>query len=183
MDDLSRKYFDDLHSGDADIRYEAFRYLQKETQEPVSWAYEVWDELTGMIRTGNNHERGIGAHLLANLAKSDPEKRMLRDFDLLVRQTHDPKFVTARNTLQLFWKVGIIDREHQDLVTASLLKRYEEAAGDDNITSIRYDILENLRKIFDQFREESIKEKAMELIGRETNLKHQEKFRGLWRRS
>lgn len=183
MDDLSRKFFSDLRSGDADVRYEAFRYLQKETQQPVDWAYEAWDTLVEMIRNGNNHERGIAAQLLTNLAKSDPEKRMRRDFDLLVKQTHDPKFVTARTTLQLFWKIGIIDREYQDLVTDRLLKRYEEAATEDNITSIRYDIQENLRKIYDQFREDSIKEKALALIEKENNLKHQEKYRGLWRRS
>ena len=59
----------------------AFFYLLEVTDQPVDWAYEVWEELVANLRHKDNHVRAIAAQLLCNLAKSDPEQRMLRDFD------------------------------------------------------------------------------------------------------
>ena len=183
MDDLSRKYYSDLRSADADVRYEAFRYLMKETQEQVDWAADMWDDLLALASGGNNHERAIATQLLINLAKSDPGKRILKDFDRIMLVTKDEKFVTARHTLQSLWKIGIIGREYQDLVIERLTTRYKEASADKNATLIRYDIIENFRKIFDQFRDASVKEKALELIALEQEPKYQAKYHGLWKRS
>ncbi|RYY61039.1 MAG: hypothetical protein EOO05_07865 [Chitinophagaceae bacterium] len=183
MDDLSKKYYSDLRSKDADVRYEAFQYLMKETQNPVTWAYEVWDDLLELTVSGNNHERAIATQLLANLAKSDPENRMLKDFDRLMLVTKDEKFVTARHTLQSAWKIGIIDKAHQDLVADRLAIRFEECAGEKNATLTRFDIIDNFRRLFDQFRDESVKEKAMGLIAKEPSEKHQAKYTGLWKRT
>ena len=48
--------------------------------------------------------------MLANLTKSDPEKRILKDFDALLSVTKDERFVTARHTMQSIWKVALGER-------------------------------------------------------------------------
>ena len=42
--------------------------------------------------------------LLANMAKSGPQNRMLKDLDKLLVVTKDGKFVMARQSLQCFRK-------------------------------------------------------------------------------
>ena len=183
MDQLTSRYFSDLQNKDSDIRYEAYKYLMKETQREVDWAYEVWDQLVSLMEKGNNHERTIAAQLICNLAKSDPEKRIIRDVDKILAVTKDEKFVTARHTLQSLWKIGIVSREYQDLIFAKLSERYAQSHTEKNFTLTRYDILENFRKLFDQFRDERIKEHALSLIAAEKEPKYQQKYAGLWRRS
>ena len=183
MDDLSRQYYTDIKSGDADKRYEGYSYLIKETQEPVTWAYEVWDELISLSSGGDNHERSIAGQLLVNLAKSDPERRIVRDIDKIMAVTKDERFVTARHVLQSVWKIGVIDKELQALVEQKLSTRYEEAANEKNRTLIRFDIIENYRKMFDQFRDPLVKEKALALIAKEPDERYQRKFMGVWKHS
>jgi len=47
----------------------------------------------------DNHVRAIAAQVLCNLARSDPENRILKDFDALLAVTKDERFVTARHCL------------------------------------------------------------------------------------
>ncbi|MET0636045.1 MAG: hypothetical protein ABWZ25_08440 [Chitinophagaceae bacterium] len=183
MDELSRQYYSDLKSNDPNVRYEGYKYLMKETQNQVDWTYEVWDDLVELTRTGDNHERAIATQLLTNLAKSDPQKKIIADLDKIIAVTKDEKFVTARHTIQSLWKIGVISKEMQELIISHLTKRYEECVSEKNYTLIRYDILENFRKIFDQFRDETVKARALDLIAKEIDPKYQKKYTGLWKRS
>lgn len=57
-----------------------------------------------------------------------------------------------------------------------------ECISEKNYTLIRYDILESMRNVFDEGRDEKIRAKAMELIGTEEDLKYHKKYAGLWKK-
>jgi hypothetical protein len=181
MDQILREHLKNLHSSDADLRYSSFQYVINQTNEPVKWAYEVWDDILNLLRSKDNHQRSIAAQVLSNLAKSDPEKRMLRDLDQLMVVTKDEKFVTARHSLQSLWKVAIAGEELQKKVIDLLSKRFNECITEKNYTLIRYDILEVIRKIYDQQPEDKIKQKAITLIETEGDLKYKKKYNGIWK--
>jgi hypothetical protein len=181
MDDTTRTQWDELHSQDGAVRYAALTALLTTTEQPVTWAYEVWDELLATLRHPDNHQRAIAAQLLANLAKSDPEQRMLRDFDQLLAVTRDERFVTARHSLQALWKVGAVSPAHRRLVVERLTERFRAAAGEKNGTLIRFDIVEGLRKLYDEVRDEAVREAALALIASEADAKYQKKYASVWR--
>jgi hypothetical protein len=66
----------------------------------------------------------FAAQLLCNLAKSDPQNRMLADFDALLAVTKDKRFVTSRHSLQALWKVGAAGEEQKALLLDALQTRY-----------------------------------------------------------
>ena len=70
------------------------------------------------LRHKDNRVRAISAQVLANLAKSDPQNRMWKDFPALMAVTKDEKFVTVRHTLQSIWKVGWEKKMRNTLVQA-----------------------------------------------------------------
>src|SRR6266498_1146845 len=164
MDRVTQQHLDNLHCNDTEQRYASFQYIIQLTQQPVDWAYDVWDDMLGLLKTGDNHQRAIAAQLLSNLAKRDPKKRMLKDLDQLLSVTKDKKFVTARHALQSLWKVGIVNKELQNKLIAGLSGRYEECIREKNCTLIRYDILEVFRKIYNEVHDDEIKNISHALI-------------------
>jgi hypothetical protein len=176
MDKKTRTQLDDLHSEDGDKRYAAYMALIAATDQPVDWAYEAWDELLEMTRDPNNHRRAIATQVLSNLAKSDPKRRMLKDFDKVLAVTHDKMFVTARHTLQALWKVGAAGPAQQRLVLERLAGRFAECAAEKNCTLIRYDIIVDLGQLYDATHAEPIKAKALALIETEPDLKYRKKY-------
>jgi hypothetical protein len=82
MDDITRASLDGLQSKDKDLQNKAFLHLLDVTEKPVNWAYEVWDELVERLSHKDNRQRAISAQILCNLAKSDPQNRMLKDLML-----------------------------------------------------------------------------------------------------
>ena len=97
MDTTTRTQYDNLYVQDGDVRYAALNTILNATEQPVDWAYEVWDDLVVHLRDKNNHVRAIAAQMLCNLAKSDPELKMQTAFAALLATTKDEKFVTARH--------------------------------------------------------------------------------------
>ena len=91
MDTITRMILDQLHSGDRDIQNKVFFHILDATEKRVDWAYELVEGL----RQKDNHVRAIWAQVLCNLAKSDSENRMLKDFDALLAVTKDERFVTT----------------------------------------------------------------------------------------
>lgn len=140
MDASIRITWDDLHAADGAVRSAALSTMLAVTEQPVVWAYEVWDTLVAALSHADNHQRAIVAQLLCSLAKSDPEQRILRDFDRLIALTHDTRFVTARHSLQALWKVWAVSPAHQELVLARLAARFQAAAAEKNGTLIRSDL-------------------------------------------
>ena len=182
MDKTIRAHLDNIRAEDGQTQFKAFDYLIKETEKPVDWAYEAWDELVDGLTHKDNHVRAITSQLLANLAKSDPKGRMFKDFDKLLAVTKDEKFVTARHCLQSLWKVGLAGKNAQQLVVKGLEKRFHDCAAEKNCTLIRYDIVVCLRNLYDATTSNEIKEKALELIELETDLKYRKKYATVWRK-
>ena len=180
MDKNTRTNLDDLHSEDRELQNKAFYYILEATDKPVNWAYEVWDDLVKNLSHKDNHERAIAAQVLCNLAKSDPEERMLKDFNALLAVTKDERFVTARHCMQALWKVGIAGTKQQRKVVDGLAGRFSECAAEKNCTLIRYDIIQSLRNIYDEVEDEKIKRKALNLIETEKDVKYRKKYAGVW---
>ena len=80
VDSLTQSYFENLEAKDKDVQFEAFNTINAAIKEEVDWAYEVWDQLKEWLTDTDNHRRSRGAQFLAGLAKSDPEKRILKRF-------------------------------------------------------------------------------------------------------
>ncbi len=181
MDTTIRTHLENIRSKDRELQNKAFSYLMEATEKPVEWAYGAWDELVAGLSDKDNHVRAIASQILANLAKSDPEKRMLRDFDALLEVTRDARFVTARHCMQSIWKVGAAGKEQQKMLVDGLERRFEECINEKNWSLIRYDIIQGLRDLYDEVQDEGVKEKALELIETEQDLKYRKKYAGLWR--
>ena len=180
MDTDIRRHLDNLRSEDRDLQNQAFSHILKITEKPVDWAYEVWDQLVEGLHHKDNHVRAISAQILANLAKSDPQNRMKRDFPALMDVTRDDKFVTARHTLQSIWKVGM-ESKMQKTVVEALASRFQDCITEKNWTLIRYDIIQDLRNLYDAVKDERIKQKALELIETEEDGKYKKKYASVWK--
>ena len=180
MDGKTRKHIDHLRSEDRDLQNHAFSYILRETEMPVDWAYEIWDELVAGLRHKDNHVRAISAQVLANLAKSDPKNRMKKDFPALMAVTGDEKFVTARHTLQSIWKVGR-EKKMQKTVVDALADWFKNCIIHKNCTLIRYDIIQDFRNLYDEVGDEKIKERALALIETEEDPKYKKKYAGVWK--
>lgn len=180
MDRTTQNHVDHLRSEDRDLQNQAFSYILAVTEKPVDWAYEVWDQLVEGLRHEDNHVRAISAQILANLAKSDPKNRMQKDFPALMAVTGDEKFVTARHTLQSIWKVGR-EKKMQKTVVDALAEWFKNSITHKNCTLIRYDIIQDLRNLYDAVKDEKIKEKALALIETEEDAKYKKKYASVWK--
>jgi hypothetical protein len=181
MDSKTRKHLDNLRSEERELQNQAFFYILKATEKPVDWAYEVWDELVAGLRHKDNHVRAISAQVLCNLAKSDPENRMQKDLPALMAVTKDERFVTARHCLQSIWRVGASGKEMQKMVVEAFAERFRDCAAEKNCTLIRYDIIQGLKNLYDEVKDEKVKVKALELIETEEDLKYRKKYASVWK--
>lgn len=181
MDNEVRKHLANLRSEERELQNQAFFYLLEATEKPVDWAYEVWDDLVKDLSHKDNHRRAIAAQLLCRLSSSDPENRMEKAFPALMAVTKDDRFVTARHCLQSIWRVGTTNQEMQRTVIEALADRFKDCVTEKNCTLIRYDILQGLRNLYNEVKDEKIKEKALELIELEEDLKYKKKYASLWK--
>ena len=181
MDQTTKTHLNNLWSTDNTLQNEAFFYLIEATDQPVDWAYDVWDEMVQNLTHKNNRHRAIAAQILANLAKSDPQDRILQDFDALLHVTRDHRFVTARHSLQAIWKVGAAGKPQQQMLLDALTTRFHESITEKNHTLIRYDIVQGLRNLYDQVPDQTIRETALALIQTEEDLKYRKKYAGVWK--
>jgi hypothetical protein len=182
MDQTTRTHVDNIRSTDKDVQNAAYAYVIEVTNQPVDWAYEVWDEMVDGLTHKDNHVRAIAAQVLCNLAKSDRDNRMRRDFDKLLNVTKDDRFVTARHCMQNLWKVGAAGKAQQQMLMAGLSHRFQECASEKNCTLIRFDIIQGLRNLYDQVHDEAIREKALALIETEPDVKYRKKYAGVWKK-
>ena len=182
MDQKTRTQFDDLRSADGAARYAALTAVLEATDRRVDWAYAVWDELLEGLRDKNAHHRAIAAQVLCNLAKSDPENRLLKDFEAVLAVTRDEKFVTARHSLQAIWKVGAAGKQQQKLVVDRLADRFSDCAAEKNCTLIRYDIVAGLRNLYDTVKDDAVRARALALIETEPDAKYRKKYAAVWKR-
>src|SRR3989304_736916 len=181
MNKTTRTNLDHLWSEDRELQNKAFFHILGVTDKPVDWAYDVWDEMMENLSQKDNHNRAIAAQVLSNLAKSDPKNRMLKDFDAVLAVTRDERFVTARHTLQAIWKIGAAGNKQQKMVVDRLAGRFNDCVAEKNCTLIRYDIIQGLRNLYDEVRDEKVREKALELIETEEDFKYRKKYASVWR--
>lgn len=181
MDSKIRKHLDNLRSEERELQNQAFFYILEATEKPVDWAYEVWDELVEGLQHKDNHVRAISAQCLCNLAKSDPDNRMQKDFAALMAVTKDKRFVTARHCLQSIWKVGVSGKKMQKTVVEAFAERFRDCAAEKNCTLIRYDIIVGLKNLYEEVKDEKIKETALELIETEEDLNYRRKYASVWK--
>jgi hypothetical protein len=172
LDKYTQTYIENLRSQDRNIRYQAFLDIQKMTNEKVDWAYEIWDVLKKDLSHPDNHQRAIAAQILCNLVKSDPEGRILGDFSALMEVTKDKRFVTARHCLQSLWKIGMAGKQQKETLLNGLAERFRNCVEEKNCTLIRFDIIQGLRKLYDKETDEIFKQKALDLIEKEEDLKY-----------
>jgi hypothetical protein len=172
---------EDLRSSDKDRQNAAFVALEEATQEPVDWAYEIWGDLLRLLGEGDNRQRAIAAQILSNLAKSDPEGRLVQDFGALLAVTRDERFVTARHCLQSLWKVAIAGDRQREAVVKGLALRFRECQAEKNCTLIRYDILAVLRQVYDISTDPDVRSTAEALMDLEEDPKYRKKYATLWR--
>ncbi|HEX4489212.1 MAG TPA: hypothetical protein VH088_23265 [Terriglobales bacterium] len=171
----------DLQSADAGRQDSSFNFFMEATKEPVDWAYEIWDDMLALLKTGDNKQRAISSQVLCGLAKSDPKKRMRKDLARLLEVTKDERFVTARHCMQSLWKVGVAGDSQRKALVKGLVERFKECAKEKNGTLIRYDILQSLRRVYDTVPDESLPATAGKLIELEKDPKYKKKYATLWR--
>lgn len=170
-----------LWSDDREAQGKAFVYLLAAADRPVDWAYAVWDDLVDHLSHPDNHHRAIAAQLLCNLAKSDPDGRILKDFKALLAVTRDERFVTARHCLQALWKIGAAGPKQRKKLIDGLTVRFAECAAEKNRTLIRYDILHGLRNLYDLAPDDRLRARALALIETESGPKYRQKYARLWK--
>ena len=106
---------------------------------------------------------------------------MKKDFSALMAVTKDERFVTARHCLQSIWKVGASGKKMQKMVVEAFADRFRDCAAEKNCTLIRYDIIQGLKNLYNEVKDETIKEKALELIEIEEDLKYRKKYASVWK--
>lgn len=182
MDKIIRTNIDNIWSTNKDLQNKAYFSILEATDGPVDWAYDVWDKMLEGLTHKDNHVRAISAQVLSNLAKSDPKNRMVKDFEKLLEVTKDDRFVTARHCLQSLWKVGVAGKQQQKVYVDGLERRFKECITEKNCTLIRHDILQSMRNVYASTRDEKIREKALELMESEADIKYRKKYMTLWKK-
>jgi hypothetical protein len=97
--------------------------------------------------------------------------------------TKDERFVTARHCLQALWKIGLAGEKQRVRLLDGLDTRFRECAAEKNGTLIRYDIVQDMRHLYDQVKDERIREQALALIETEPDLKYRKKYAGVWHKA
>jgi hypothetical protein len=182
MDKSIRTYLDNIRSDDGQLQNKAYSILMEKTEKPVGWAYEAWDELIEGLTHKDNHVRAIAAQILTHLAKSDLKGRIFKDFAKLLTVTKDERFVTARHCMQALWNVGVVSKKHQKMYVDGMSGRFKECIKEKNGHLIRYDILVSMRNVYNEVKDEAIREKALALIETEKDLKNKKKYAIVWKK-
>ena len=99
--------FEGLALKDDKYRYNCLLLLEKITSKKVSWIYDRWNFLVGLLDSANSYHRNIGLILLANLSLSDLENRFENILDKYLSHCNDEKFITQRQCIQNVWKIAV----------------------------------------------------------------------------
>jgi hypothetical protein len=160
-----------LESKDGKLRYSALQELIGITDEPVVWVYDKWYELEHKLSSDNSYQRSIGLMLLANLSKSDTDNRMSGIITKITGFFEDEKFITSRQCIQLIWKIALNNKANGDFIINELSKTYYENIHlKEHGNLIKQDVIFSLCQIA-KFADKSAYDKALELIGSETDSK------------
>lgn len=183
MDKRTQALFADRESSDRDVAYQATIGLFQATEKPVEWAYEIWDRMLRDLTHCQGHKRAFAAQMLARLAISDPDGRMLKDFPKVAAIMKDEKTVTARHTLQSLWRIGLAGPKQRAMAAEALEKRFQECASEKNGTLVRTDAITALGKLFKTTGDQTIEPRVQALMDDEPDEKSRKKQRAAWRKA
>ena len=170
-----------ISATDKEAQGTAFQFLMRETEQPVSWGYAIWDDLIAALDHKDNRTRAIAGQLLCNLAKSDSDARLERDLGRIFAVTFDERFVTARHVLLALWKAGVHNLKVRTDLVRKLAERFEVCVNEKNWTLVRYDILCTLRTLYDRTGDVEVSNAALALIPLEPDPKYRKKYASAWR--
>jgi hypothetical protein len=180
MNDRIQALFEARASSDKDAAKQATAELMALAEKPVDWSYEVWEQTVGDLSHKKGSERAFAAQLLSRLAMSDPEKRILKDFDKLAVVLFDEKPTAARQAVQSLWRVGLAGQQQRDCVLDALTKRYEISGPDKHGAIARTDTIAALANLARETGDTAVVEKALDLIASEPVVKAQRRQRSAW---
>lgn len=183
MNECVGALFADRDSPDREVAYQALVGLFEMTEKPVEWAYEFWDRLLNDLTHRAGHKRAFAAQMLARLAISDPDGRMLKDFPKVAAVIKDEKTVTARHTLQSLWRVGLAGPKQKAMVLEALEERFRECAHEKNGTLVRTDVVTAFGRLSRATGDETIEARVNALVEAEPSEEQRKKQRVAWRKS
>lgn len=128
-------------------------------------------------------DRAFAAQMLARLAISDPEGRMMEDFPRIAAVMKDEKTVTARHTLQSLWRIGRAGPDHQAMALDALETRFRECEGEKGARLVRRDAVAGLGRLCRETGDERIEARVDALIESEPDEKQRKKQRAAWRKA
>lgn len=181
MNEDLRELFTRRSSSEKDEAYRALCTLFEMAEEPVEWAYEVWDELVDDLSHKEGSKRAFAAQMLARLAISDPDTRMSKDFRKVASVMRDEKTVTARHTLQSLWRVGLAGPKQKAMVLAALESRFRECGGEKNATLVRTDVITALGRLSRATGDDALEDLVDGLVESESDEGQRKKQRAAWR--
>ncbi len=176
MDQNVRECIDNLGSPDDTVRLEALQTVLRLTEDEVDWVYDVWDGLVEKLNSENSYQRSIGIMTLCNLAKSDRENRLRDVLERLLAHTTDEKFITTRQCLQNIWKVAATGGSVREEVLGHLEKRFRGCAAEKHYNLIRQDIIQSMRCLYEEERDDALLAKARMLASEEPLEKYRKKL-------
>jgi hypothetical protein len=95
----------------------------------------------------------------------------------------DEKTVTARHTLQSFWRIALAGAEQQALVLEALEKHFADCAHEKNGTLGRTDVITALGRLAKATGDPSIEGRAGALMKTEPDEKQRKKQQTAWRKA
>jgi len=138
----------------------------------------VWDGFVKDLRDRGSHVRAIAAQLLCGLARSDPQNRMLKDINTLMVVMRDERFVTLS---AIALKGRGRGQEPAEDGGGSACRPVRRLRCREELLLIRHDIVQGMRNLSDDVRDETIRTKELELIETGLDLKYSKKYAGVWK--
>lgn len=135
--------FEGLVSKDDKYRYNCLLLLEKITAKKVSWIYDRWDFLVGLLDSSNSYHRNISLILLANLSLSDSENRFENILDKYLSHCNDEKFITQRQCIQNVWKIAV----NKPVYKEKIISHLKNLNYGKHSNLIEMDIQDTLKKI------------------------------------
>ena len=179
MDKAVKESIDNLEATDNEIRFNALQTVLKLTEDEVDWVYDIWDKLVGKLNHENSYQRSIAIMLLCNLVKSDTENRLDASLELLLAHTKDEKFITSRQCIQNIWKVAAASKSRREKVVDHLEERFRECADEKHYNLIRQDVIQSMKFLYDQEKDDALLTRAQTLMMAEHEEKYRKKYRSI----
>ena len=176
MEENVSEYLSNLDSTDDPTRLMALQAILKLTEKKVAWVYEAWDSLLKKLDNENSYQRSIGIMVLCNLAKSDGENRINAVLPQLMAHTKDDKFITSRQCLQNIWKAALTNQNAKIQVIDHLEKRFKECCDEKHYNLLRLDIIQSIRNISKEEKDDTLIAMARRLIQDEKEVKYRKTY-------